>query len=430
MRQPGAVRLQGARQRRLSPRRLGTARRSPALLVVASTLALVVPCGAHAATPGAPKIAARAWVLLDAHDHSLLAASHRDASRPMASTTKLMTAYLALRDLPLGRRITAPAYHPIPGESLLGLEQGERVSTRDLLYGLLLPSGNDAAVALADGAAGFTQAFVAQMNRTARRLGLAHTSYANPIGLDEQGNYSSPDDLAALALRLRRERLFRRIVDTPRTTLRTGDHPRTIVNHNDLIGDVPWVNGVKTGYTEDAGYVLVGSGTKKGVTLISVVMGAPSMAARDAGTLALLRYGFSLYRPVSAIKADRTIARVAVANGARDPLALVADHPVRVTMRRGQRPKVNVEAPGSAEAPIRRGQRLGRATVTVDGRPVGRTPLLARYAVGVKPDSMVARLDDALPGPRALVWCLVVAVAAAIGVGIGAAARHRRRSVD
>jgi serine-type D-Ala-D-Ala carboxypeptidase (penicillin-binding protein 5/6) len=369
-------------------------------------------------------------VLLDAHEHSVLAASHRDASRPMASTTKLMTAYLALRDLPLARRITAPAYHPIPGESLLGLEQGERISTRDLLYGLLLPSGNDAAVALADGAAGSTQAFVARMNRAAGRLGLAHTSYANPIGLDQQGNYSSPDDLAALALRLRRERLFRRIVDTPRTTLRTGDHPRTIVNHNDLIGDVPWVNGVKTGYTKDAGYVLVGSATKKGVTLISVVMGAPSMAARDSDTLALLHYGFSLYRPVSAIEADRTVARVAVANGVRDPVALVADHPVRVTVRHGQRPKVTVEAPSSAEAPIRRGERLGHATVTVDGKPVGRTRLLARYAVGVEPDSLVVRLDDALPGPRGVVWCLALAVVAGIGVGVGAAVRHRRRSVD
>ena len=217
-------------------------------------------------------------------------------SSAIASTTKLMTAYLALHELPLQERLVAPPYHPLPGESLLGLEADERISVRDLLYGLLLPSGNDAAVALADGVAGSVPAFVEEMNRAASRLGLRDTSYANPIGLDEPGNYSSPRDLAKLTMRLRRQRLFRRIVDTARTTLQTGAHPRTIVNHNELVLKVPWIDGVKTGYTLDAGYVLIGSGTRKGVTLLSVVLGAPSVAARDQDTLSLLRYGFSLYR--------------------------------------------------------------------------------------------------------------------------------------
>jgi D-alanyl-D-alanine carboxypeptidase (penicillin-binding protein 5/6) len=380
---------------------------------------------ARAATPEPPRIAARAWVLVDADDHTRLAADRPKAALPMASTTKLMTAYLSLRELPLDERLTAPAYHPIPGESLLGLDAGERMSARDLLYGLLLPSGNDAAATLAQGAAGSTSSFVIQMNRAARRLGLGRTSYANPIGLDEAGNYSSPNDLAALALRLRRERLFRRIVDTPRITLRTGDHPRMIVNHNDLVDDVPWINGVKTGYTEGAGYVLVGSGTQKGVTLLSVVMGAPSMRARDDDTLALFRYGFSLYRRRAVIRSDQSITQTRIPNGERG-LALVAARSVRATLRRGERPRVAIDAPTATEAPIRRGQRLGHATVTLDGRPIGRTPLLARYSVDVAPESLPARVDDALPGPRAVVWALAVAALAALGVAVGVGVRHRR----
>jgi serine-type D-Ala-D-Ala carboxypeptidase (penicillin-binding protein 5/6) len=422
MREPGPRGLQGARQRGLSSRLLDRGRWA-GLLVIA---ALVWPAATHGAIPKAPRIPARAWVLLDAGDHARLAASRPNASLPMASTTKLMTAYLSLRELPLDKRLTAPAYHPIPGESLLGLEEGERVSVRDLAYGLLLPSGNDAAATLARGVAGSIPAFVAQMNRAARRLGLGRTSYANPIGLDQIGNYSSPDDLATLALRLRRERLFRTIVDTSRTTLHTGDHPRTIVNHNDLIGEVPWVNGVKTGYTQDAGYVLVGSGTKKGVTLLSVVMGAPSIRARDQDTLDLLRYGFSLYRRRAVIRGGHAIARAEVPNGER-AVPLVAGHAVRATVRRGQRPKVTVEAPRSTQAPIRRGEPIGHATVTVDGERIGRTRLVARYSVDVAPGSVVTRLDDALPGPRAVVWGLTLAAVAAIGVAFSVMVRHRRR---
>jgi D-alanyl-D-alanine carboxypeptidase (penicillin-binding protein 5/6) len=393
-------------------------------LLAALVLASPAPV-ARASIPGPPRIAASAWILVDAGDHTRLAADRPNAALPMASTTKLMTAYLSLRELPLGERLTAPAYHPIPGESLLGLDPGERMSVRDLLYGLLLPSGNDAAATLAQGAAGSTSRFVVQMNRAARRLGLGRTSYANPIGLDQPGNHSSPADLATLALHLRRERLFRRIVDTPRVTLRTGDHPRTIVNHNDLVGDVPWVNGVKTGYTADAGYVLVCSGTKKGVTLLSVVMGAPSMIARDEDSLALLRYGFSLYRRRAVIGADQSIARTRVSNGERG-LALVAGRAVRATLRRGERPTITIDAPPSTDAPVRRGELIGHATVELHGHAIGRTPLLARYTVEVAPESLPARVDDALPGPRAVVWVLAAGVLAALAAAVGAMVSQRR----
>jgi D-alanyl-D-alanine carboxypeptidase (penicillin-binding protein 5/6) len=387
----------------------------------AGGVALVLACVALIGAASAPARAApeaRAWLLLDARDRTRLAASRPDRSFAMASTTKLMTAYLALRKLSLRERLVAPPYSPIPGESLLGLEDGERISVRDLLYGLLLPSGNDAAETLALGVAGSTSAFVREMNGAARHLGLGQTSYSNPIGLDQPGNYSSPHDLATLTLALRRRALFRKIVDTPRARLRTGAHPRTVVNRNDLVGEVPWINGVKTGYTPDAGYVLVGSGSRGGVTLLSVVMGAPSVGARDDDTLALLRYGFSLYRREQPIKRNQTLARARVENGERG-LALIATRPLHATLRRDQRLRVIVDAPSSVPAPVRRGQRIGRATVTVDGDLVGRVPLASRYSVPItESGSLVTRADDALPGPRSVVWITVLVVIAGAGIAV------------
>jgi D-alanyl-D-alanine carboxypeptidase (penicillin-binding protein 5/6) len=382
------------------------------------------PARAAASQPQPPDIPAKAWLLIDADDHTRLAAHDPDTSRAMASTTKLMTAYLSLRELPLKKMLTAPAYHPIPGESLLGLEPGERMTVRDLLYGLLLPSGNDAAVTLADGVAGSTDAFVGQMNKAARRLGLDETSYANPIGLDAPGNYSSPRDLANLALTLHHNALFRRIVNTPQITLHSGEHPRTIENHNDLVITHPWVNGVKTGYTPDAGNVLVASGTQKGVTLLSVVMGAPSIPVRDSDTLRLLGYGFSLYSTRQAVRPGEQLASARVPN-ADASVPLEARGGLSATVRRGQNIDVTVHAPKSIEAPIHRGQKVGVAKATLAGEPVGSVPVVAGR--GVKPTpvtSPVADVDDVLPGPRVVVWIICVGLVAIV-ILIGTALARR-----
>ena len=397
-----------------------------ACVAVAVALALVPAGHAGASTgPKPPDIPARAWLLLDAGDRTRLSAHDPNSSQAMASTTKLMTAYLALHRLPLDKLVTAPPYSPIPGESLLGLQAGERMTVRDLLYGLLLPSGNDAAVTLADGVSGSTEAFVGEMNRAARRLGLDETSYANPIGLDQPGNYSSPRDLADLALTLRNDKLFRRIVDTPQITLETGDQPRTIENRNDLVLSHPWINGVKTGYTPEAGNVLVASGTQKGVTLLSVVMGAPSIAVRDSDTLALLDYGFSLYRREDAVRSGEKLGSAAVPN-ADARVSLVARGGIQATVRRGQTVDVALKAPSAIEAPIRRGERLGIATATLAGEPVGRVPVVAKRAVRpTSSTSPVARVDDGLPGPRIVVWLLVVALVAVV-ILIAAALAGRR----
>lgn len=360
---------------------------------------------AAAQPPPEPELPARAWVLVDAADREQLAGRQETDSFPVASTTKLMTAYVARRGLELDEVVVAPPYTANSAESLLGLTAGERIEVRDLLYGLLLASGNDAAVALAEAAAGSEPRFVARMNKAADKLGLDDTSYANPIGLDEPGNFSSARDLADLAIVLLRDRTFRTIFDSPAATLSSGAQTREIVNRNDLVRTVPYVNGVKTGYTLGAGNVLVASGTRDGVTLVCAVLGAPTESERDAASLELLEYGFSLYRERTAVRRGEALADPEVKfQGER--LELEAARKLELTVRRDQRLETSVEAPAEIEGPIERGERLGTVLVAVDGETVDRVALKAARAVPEA--SVLERFDGAVPGPRAVAWLVAV----------------------
>jgi D-alanyl-D-alanine carboxypeptidase (penicillin-binding protein 5/6) len=276
--------------------------------------------------------------------------------------------------------VLAAPYSAIYGESLLELPPGERVSVRDLLYGLILRSGNDAAYVLALAAAGSERAFVEQMNLRAAALGLSNTHYANPIGLDEAGNYSSARDLTALGRRLLRIGAFARIARARRAELRSLRPPRRIATLNDLLLRIPWATGIKTGHTFGAGYVLVGSGRRKGVELVSAVIGTPTETERDLATQRLLEYGFSRYRRAVPIEAGEELAAAEIRYSGGE-LALRAPRGVAVGVRRDQRLSVSVATPGEVEGPIRRGAALGEATVSVDGIRVARVALRAAHAV-------------------------------------------------
>jgi D-alanyl-D-alanine carboxypeptidase (penicillin-binding protein 5/6) len=347
------------------------------LATIVAALVLALPAGAVAKGPA---IEARAWALIDARSGEVLV-SHAGAEHlPIASTTKLMTAYVALRDLPLDRIVRAAPYEAEYGESLLGLRSGQRISVRDLLYGLILRSGNDAAYSLALAAAGSEARFVGQMNRYAAALGLADTHYANPIGLDERGNYSSARDLATLTQRLLRIPAFARIAAARSAVLRSVKPPRRITTINELLRMAPWVTGVKTGHTFGALYVLVGSGQRKGVELISVAIGAPSDEDRYSDNLDLLEYGFSQYERRVPIRAGGELAEPSI-EYADGELPLRAARSIAVGLRPDQRLSVVVRAPREVEGPIRRGAGLGRATVFVDGLRAASVPLRAGRAV-------------------------------------------------
>jgi D-alanyl-D-alanine carboxypeptidase (penicillin-binding protein 5/6) len=352
-----------------------------ALVALICALAVLAGGTASAAAPEAPKLDAKAWVLIDPRDGTVLASKAPNKRLPIASTTKLMTAYLALKRLKLNQMIAAPNYHPsASAEIRLGLRPGEKMRVRDLLYGLLLPSASDAAETLAVGVSGSVPAFVTAMNQAAQRLGLADTHYANPIGLDDPGNYSSAHDLVTLASILLQNPLFARIVDTPSAILRSGDHPRQVTSRNTLLGRESWVNGVKTGHTLGAGYVLVGSGTQDSTTLISAVLGTSSEFARDSETLALLQYGFSLYHPVSPVDQGEQLADPKL-DWRGDHLSLVSQRALPVNVREGERVATHVTAPDEVSGAVEQGKALGRVTVTVDGKVAAASPLIAAESV-------------------------------------------------
>ncbi len=318
--------------------------------------------------------------MIDARTGDTLVSRAAGRALPIASATKLMTAHVALSELPLRKVVRAAPYAAIPGESLLGLQAGEPISVRDLLFGLILRSGNDAAHTLAVAASGSEPRFVREMNLRAAALGLTDTSFANPIGLDEPGNYSSARDLATLSRRLLDRLPFARIAAARRALLPSLDPDRRIATRNTLLFRAPWTTGVKTGHTLGAGYVLVASGTRGGVELVSAILGSPSEAQREADSLELLDYGFSLYRRRTIVQAGRELAMPGI-RYAGGELPLLADRSVVVGLRRSQRVRVDVAAPEEVEGPISRGRRLGSAVVEVDGRRVAEVPLRAARSI-------------------------------------------------
>jgi D-alanyl-D-alanine carboxypeptidase (penicillin-binding protein 5/6) len=402
------------------------ARRLAAPLAVAaavfagpSALAQDTPAAGAPDPAAGPRLAAKTWILIDPLDGTVLAAKGPDRRLPIASTTKLMTARLALERLKPSQVITAPAYRPTASaESLIGLRAGEKMTVKDLLYGMVLESGNDAAVTLATGVAGSIPKFVNQMNREAATLGLANTSYANPIGLDDPNNYSSAHDLATLAAKLLEVPLFARIANSESAVLRSGDHPRQIGTRNTLLEQDPTVDGVKTGHTLGAGYVLVGSATRNGTQLISAVLGAGSEAARDSESLKLLDYGFSLYQPEQPIDRGETLADPEL-DYRGDHLDLIAKRAIPVSARDGQQVDTQVDAPDEVSGAVEKGQALGRATVTVDGRVAGSTPLVAAESVEA------ATLTDKAVATARNPWILIPVGAIVIVVGLVLTTRGR-----
>lgn len=354
---------------------------------VAALAALAVSAPAAAQQP--PSLpGADASILIDAGDGTPILQKDPNERHSIASATKLMTALLTLERTQPGDVFTAADYQPLPVESKIDLRPGERMRVDDLLEGLMLESANDAAVTLAEGISGSREAFVEDMNTRAADLGLDGTSYANPIGLDDPLNYSTARDLAALARLLLRDERFAEIVDMPTATLESGARRRVVANRNDLIAQVPEVDGVKTGYTGNAGYVLVGSATgSTGAQVISVVLGEPSEAARDEESLQLLRYGLAQYRRLTPVRKRRAVARVDVAYY-DDEVRVVPARTVPVVARRDQRITTRTDLPDELKGDLAAGERVGTITILRDGKPIARAAAVTAERV---PGAGVAR---------------------------------------
>jgi D-alanyl-D-alanine carboxypeptidase (penicillin-binding protein 5/6) len=386
-------------------------------------LALLAPAAAHARDcPDA--VNAPNAIVLEVTTGEVACERAADERRPVGSAVKLMTALLTLERADLSDRIRASSYRPSPAESKIGLLPGERMSVRDLMRGLLAESGNDAAMTLAEGVAGSERAFVRLMNRRARELGLRNTRYRNPIGLDERGAYSSARDLVTLATLLRSKPFFRRTVNQEVVHLTTGDHPRTFENRNRLVRTYRWINGVKTGHTLGAGYVLVGSGRRGGIQVVSAVLDTPSERARDADSLALLTFGRRAFQRITAAP-DGTSVGITVPiryrRGAELEL-VVGPNGHRTVVPDGERNRVTIrplEWPDQVEGPIAVGTRLGRAEVLYDGERIATVPLVA--PVDVPKADLTERTKSWFSRP------LGVLLAFAVLSGTVLLARRRRR---
>ena len=391
--------------------RMGRARAGVLSIAVSVAVGGLAAPGAAAA---APSLTAREAILVAPATGQQLFAIAPGAQVPIASTTKLMTALVTLEHVHrLGTVFTQNDFYPAAADSQIGLVPGERMSVHDLLIALLLPSADDAAEDLAFGVGhGSVARFVAMMNARARQLGLTHTHYSTPSGLDTPGNYSSAGDLVSLAAYLLgHERFFARVVALPRAVLRTGRSVRAVVNRNDLVARYPWIDGVKTGHTRGAGYVLVASAHRRHMWLLSAVLGTGSEASRDANTLALLRYGYASFRLAEPVRVGQVLARTTVRYRSGEYAQLVAGRSFQWVLPRGTPIALRVRAPTQLSGPIAAGTVEGSVMVLAGGHLITRIPLvLARALPSVSPLTIATSF---LLRPTTLLLALVIAVLAA-----------------
>ena len=341
-------------------------------------LLCIVPAVAEAV-----EVSATAAVLLDADTGQVLYEKNSDERMLIASTTKIMTALVVLEQASPDDTITVTQAHMAEGSSMY-LKPGETVRVEELLYGLLLCSGNDAALALTECAGGLAP-FVALMNEKAAALGMAHTSFANPNGLDAEGHYSTARDMAVLAAAAMKDPMFRLLCSSCRVTI----GQRTMENHNRLLRQVEGCVGLKTGYTQAAGRTLVSCAEKNGQRLIAVTL----QDGNDwADHQALYDYGFSAYPARTCAVRGQALTQASVSGGVSPTVPLIAGagfcYPAAETERLTTR--ICLDEP--LRAPVSAGKTVGAAVFCLNGTEIGRVPLVAGRTMMPKVSSALAGL--------------------------------------
>jgi D-alanyl-D-alanine carboxypeptidase (penicillin-binding protein 5/6) len=362
--------------------------------------------GAERLRKAAPDITAPAGILTTA-DGRVLWARGAHARRPMASTTKIMTAVVVLERARLSDVVTVSRDVNTVEEGGVGLVAGERLTVRQLLEALLVRSGNDAAVALAVHVAGSVPRFAVMMNEKAAQLGLKDTHYVNPHGLTSPGHFSSAADLAVLARYAMRDPEFRRVVLLQGVVLpRPNGQNRLLKATDALIGAYPGLVGVKTGFTNPAGYCFVSAAQRDGIMLYGVVLGTKSERARFKQTAALLDWGFKHYRRVPVVSAATTVGTVHVADFLdRDVTALTGEATSAVIFDLAGPLKRTYELRPSIGAGFFAGAVIGTATVTQGSRVLATVPVVTADAVAApglweRTGIFFARAWRAMFGPR------------------------------
>ena len=356
-------------------------------ILIACTLLLLAQLSAAAPNiiPKPPALAATSYILIDANSGKVLVEKDADRILPPASLTKMMTSFVVTEELAYGNigeddpvRISVKAWKA--EGSRMFIQEGKSVAVGDLLKGVIIQSGNDASIALAEHVSGTEEAFVDVMNQYAAQLGMNSTHYKNATGLPAKGHSSTARDLAKLAnhiifdhaeyypLYKEKEFKFNNIEQKNRNLLLFWD---------------PKVDGLKTGHTKEAGYCLVSSATDNGMRLISVVMGAKSERARARESQKLLTYGFRYFESHKLYAQQETLQASDVWLGETNTLDLGVSNGVYITIPRGQKGKLNVlnSVDDVIKAPVSKGMEYGLITISLDGKTLLEKPLVALHDV-------------------------------------------------
>ncbi|MDI3323010.1 D-alanyl-D-alanine carboxypeptidase family protein [Pontibacterium granulatum] len=348
--------------------------------------------------PAAPQIAARAYVVMDADTGKVIAQKNADTAFPPASLTKLMTSYVLDYELGKGNitkqdlvLISEKAWRT--GGSRMFVREGTQVKLEDLMKGIIIQSGNDASVAVAEHIAGSETAFADLMNQHADLLGMKNSNFMNATGLPKEGHVSSAMDMALLARAI--------IMDYPEHYGIYSEKYFTYnkirqPNRNKLLWRDKTVDGLKTGHTDAAGFCLVASAKRDGMRLISVVMGTNSEEARAQESQKLLSYGFRYYRTHQLYNANETLSNATVWSGARDQLRVGLADPLAVTIPRGQVDQLEavMDIDQVIKAPITKGDVYGKVNILLNGELVEEVPLVALE--DIQPAGLLKRIWHAI----------------------------------
>jgi D-alanyl-D-alanine carboxypeptidase (penicillin-binding protein 5/6) len=319
-------------------------------------------------------------VLIEASTGKVLYAKAAHEKLPMASTTKVMTAILTIEHCALSDMATVPREAYGTEGSSIYLELEEKISVEDLLYGLMLASGNDAAVTLAIHVAGSVEAFAQLMNEKAKEIGALNTNFVTPNGLHDGAHYTTAYDLALISAYALKNETFQTIVSTTYHRTTTGNLQRTFKNKNKILWQYEGGNGVKTGYTSAAGKCLSFAAKRDNMQLVGVVLNCPDMFNN---AMSMLDYGFANYEMVKAIGAGDVIARARVAAGVKNVLELVTSEDIMIPVEKGTNASIQsrVVIDEGIHAPILAGDKLGSVELYEGNKLIVVSPLVAKDGV-------------------------------------------------
>jgi serine-type D-Ala-D-Ala carboxypeptidase (penicillin-binding protein 5/6) len=363
----------------------------PLVSLQALVLLTSLSFSAQAIVPKAPALAAKSYVLMDYDSGKIIAQNNPDLPVAPASLTKMMTSYVVSSELAAGNislddivTVSKNAWASSPvfaGSSLMWLEVNKQVKVAELIKGLIISSGNDAAVALAEHVAGTEGAFTELMNHHAKQLGMTNSSFENSHGLSAKTHKTTARDMAILAMALIRD--FPHEYDLYKQTKYKYNNIETYNRHPLLSDPSLNVDGIKTGHTEEAGYCLVSSATKGEMRLISVVMGASSEQARKVESKKILSYGFRFFETVKPLEAGKLLHKPRIWMGEDDQVELGIADDIYVNIPRGKASmlKAHFVVEKDLSAPISRGQRAGKVFFVLEGETIAEHPLVALKTV-------------------------------------------------